>query len=53
MIDQTTLGHRFLVDEFGVTPKTTWQIDVRCGAGAATLAHPSHLSDEHLLTAWL
>jgi alpha-mannosidase len=27
MIDQTTLGHRFLVDEFGIIPQTGWQID--------------------------
>lgn len=27
MIDQTTLGHRFLTQEFGVSPKATWQID--------------------------
>lgn len=27
MIDQTTLGHRFLKEEFGVTPRIGWQID--------------------------
>jgi alpha-mannosidase len=27
MIDQTTLGHRFLVDTFGIVPKIGWQID--------------------------
>ncbi|KAI5404766.1 probable alpha-mannosidase At5g13980 [Lathyrus oleraceus] len=27
MIDQTTLGHRFIKDEFGVTPRIGWQID--------------------------
>jgi alpha-mannosidase len=27
MIDQTTLGHRFLLDEFEFVPKTGWQID--------------------------
>ena len=27
MIDQTTLGHRFLVEEFGYTPRVGWQID--------------------------
>ena len=27
MIDQTTLGHQFLLDEFGVVPQTGWQID--------------------------
>ena len=27
MIDQTSLGHRFLAAEFGVAPKVTWQID--------------------------
>ncbi|XP_057870116.2 alpha-mannosidase isoform X2 [Cryptomeria japonica] len=27
MIDQTSLGHRFLMKEFGVLPVTGWQID--------------------------
>ena len=27
MIDQTTLGHRLLKQQFGVAPRTTWQID--------------------------
>ncbi|OIW19935.1 hypothetical protein TanjilG_30849 [Lupinus angustifolius] len=27
MIDQTTLGHQFLKEEFGVTPRIGWQID--------------------------
>lgn len=27
MIDQTTLGHRFLASEFGITPRIAWQID--------------------------
>ncbi|XP_057982567.1 probable alpha-mannosidase At5g13980 [Malania oleifera] len=27
MIDQTTLGHRFIKDEFGLTPRIGWQID--------------------------
>ncbi|CAN1243882.1 Probable alpha-mannosidase At5g13980 [Linum perenne] len=27
MVDQTTLGHRFLKREFGVTPRIGWQID--------------------------
>lgn len=27
MIDNTALGHRFLLQEFNVTPRTTWQID--------------------------
>ncbi|XP_027351852.1 probable alpha-mannosidase At5g13980 [Abrus precatorius] len=27
MIDQTALGHRFLKEEFGVTPRIGWQID--------------------------
>ena len=27
MVDQTTLGHRFLKKEFGVTPRIGWQID--------------------------
>lgn len=27
MIDQTTLGHRLLKQQFGIQPKTTWQID--------------------------
>lgn len=27
MIDQTTMGHRFLMEEFGFSPKTGWQLD--------------------------
>lgn len=27
MIDQTTLGHRFIKEEFNVTPRIGWQID--------------------------
>ncbi|CAN6485588.1 unnamed protein product [Victoria cruziana] len=27
MIDQTTLGHRFIKEEFGKTPRIGWQID--------------------------
>ena len=27
MIDQTTLGHRFLLDEFNYLPRVGWQID--------------------------
>ena len=27
MIDQTTRGHRFLLDTFGYVPKTGWQLD--------------------------
>ncbi|KAF5957251.1 hypothetical protein HYC85_004476 [Camellia sinensis] len=27
MIDQTTLGHRFIKEEFNVTPRVGWQID--------------------------
>ena len=27
MVDQTTLGHRLIKQQFGVTPKVTWQID--------------------------
>ena len=27
MIDQTTFGHRFLMQEFGVVPRVGWQID--------------------------
>lgn len=27
MIDQTRLGHKFLMDQFGVLPKIGWQID--------------------------
>ena len=26
MLDQTTLGHRWLLQEFNFTPTTTWQI---------------------------
>lgn len=33
MIDQTTLGHRFLLSEFNVTPRTTWQVSGRGGGG--------------------
>ena len=32
MVDQTTLGHRMLLQEFNVTPRTTWQIGTLCGA---------------------
>lgn len=27
MIDQTTLGHRFIKQEFNLTPRIGWQID--------------------------
>lgn len=27
MIDQTTLGHRFIKQEFDITPRIGWQID--------------------------
>lgn len=27
MIDQTTLGHRFIKQEFGIIPRIGWQID--------------------------
>jgi alpha-mannosidase len=27
MLDQTTLGHRFLRDEFGIAPTVGWQLD--------------------------
>jgi alpha-mannosidase len=27
MVDQTTLGHRFILEEFNATPRVTWQID--------------------------
>jgi len=27
MIDQTSLGHKFLLDEFGFVPRIGWQID--------------------------
>uniref|UniRef100_A0A2P2MM39 Alpha-mannosidase-like n=1 Tax=Rhizophora mucronata TaxID=61149 RepID=A0A2P2MM39_RHIMU len=27
MIDQTTLGHKFIKDEFGQLPRVGWQID--------------------------
>lgn len=27
MIDQTTLGHKFIKEEFNVTPRIGWQID--------------------------
>lgn len=27
LIDQTTLGHHFILDEFGKRPRVGWQID--------------------------
>lgn len=27
MIDQTSLGHRYLKEQFGITPRIGWQID--------------------------
>ena len=27
MVDQTTLGHRYILQQFGVVPTVTWQID--------------------------
>lgn len=27
MIDQTTLGHRYIKEQFNVTPRIGWQID--------------------------
>lgn len=27
MIDQTTLGHRYIMDQFGKVPRIGWQID--------------------------
>lgn len=27
MIDQTTLGHRYIKEEFGLIPRIGWQID--------------------------
>ena len=27
MIDQTTLGHRLIKDQFNITPRAGWQID--------------------------
>ena len=39
MIDQTTLGVRWLLQEFNVTPKTTWQCVCRCGRGQHVRAH--------------
>lgn len=27
LIDQTTLGHQFIKEEFGKTPRIGWQID--------------------------
>lgn len=27
MIDQTTLGHQLIKDEFNITPRAGWQID--------------------------
>lgn len=28
-LDQTTLGHRFVLSQFNVTPRTTWQVSER------------------------
>jgi alpha-mannosidase len=27
MVDQTTLGHRYIMDQFGKVPRIGWQID--------------------------
>lgn len=38
-VDQTTLGHRFLMQEFGVAPKSTWQ--VRSSPAPHVSTHPN------------
>jgi len=42
MIDQTTLGHRLIMEQFGVAPKATWQIDPfgHSGFQASMLSSP-------------
>lgn len=55
MIDQTTLGHRFIHDEFGQKPRVGWQIDpfghsavqaYLLGAEVSTISYPfGHSSD--------
>lgn len=46
MVDQTTLGHRLISEQFGrdAVPKTTWQIDVRNALLATTSAFPRRLT---------
>jgi alpha-mannosidase len=39
MVDQTTLGHRLLKEQFGVMPKTTWQIGAQSRGGTPRAAH--------------
>jgi hypothetical protein len=39
MVDQTTLGHRLLKEQFGVMPKTTWQIGAQSRGGMPRAAH--------------
>jgi hypothetical protein len=38
MIDQTTLGHQFILQEFGVTPKIGWQVSAD-GNGHTSTQH--------------
>lgn len=51
MIDQTTLGHRLLKQQFGIQPKTTWQIDpCECCASAAPTQSRSRAREPAPLT---
>ena len=49
MIDQTTLGHRFIKEQFNVTPRAGWQIDpfghsaVQAYLLGAEVAHLSYI----------
>ena len=63
MLDQTTRGHRFLNDTFGLVPRVGWQINPFGGWVGGWLAHviscgwdilrPSLFSLSTALPAWL
>ncbi len=40
MIDQTTVGHKYLKEQFGATPSVGWQIGA-CHAGDWDVTHVS------------
>jgi hypothetical protein len=44
MIDQTTLGTRFITETFGqsAAPRVTWQIDVRSAASKGRKTNELH-----------
>lgn len=46
MIDNTHVGGRLIFDNFGISPKTTWQIDPVSAAGIVG----SHLPSSFFLT---